>query len=144
MTYQVTRYPVHRTNTLFNDFDSLLHSVWGKAAPPTNDLPSVDIAEENERYIIEMDLPGYTEKGVDISVENGVLSISSAETEQEKSNEKKYVLRERGARRFSRSFVLPKDASIESIEGSMKNGVLTVTVPKREEAKPRNIEVQAD
>jgi HSP20 family protein len=158
MTYQVTRYPVHRTNTLFNDFDNLLHSVWGKSAAPRNELPSVDIVEEQERYLIEVDLPGYSEKEVDISVENGVLSISSAETGEEKSTDetghdqkkkeasesRNYVLRERKTRRFSRSFVLPTDASVESIEGSMKNGVLTVTIPKREEAKPRNIEVQSN
>ena len=157
MTYQVSRYPAHRTKTLFNDFDNLLHSVWGKSAAAGNELPSVDIVEEEERYFIEMDLPGYSEKGVNISVENGVLSISSAETEKERSADESshgeketessesrtYVLRERRARRFSRSFVLPKDASVDSIEGSMKNGVLTVTIPKREETKPRNIEVQS-
>lgn len=152
MTYQVSTYPTGRAHTLFNDFDHLIKSVWGENSTHSQRVPAVDIVEHENGYRIEMDLPGFSESEINLSVENGILSISSpapgdeavkADKNGEKSKER-YLLHERGRRSFSRSFALPKDASADQIEGAFKNGVLTVSVPRREETKPRSIEVRSE
>jgi HSP20 family protein len=129
---------------LFNDFDHIVHNIWNAQRRARRGIPAVDIAEETERYLIEIDLPGFSEEDVTISVENGMLTVASAQSDSDRGAERTYIVRERGARSFSRSFALPRDASHEGIEGVMRHGVLTVTIPKREEAKPRHIEVGSE
>ncbi|KAB7627346.1 Hsp20/alpha crystallin family protein [Alkalilimnicola sp. S0819] len=107
-------------------------------------VPPVDIREEEGRYLLCADLPGVEPKDIDISMENGVLSIQGSRYSEEKSEPApgfKRVERSRG--RFYRRFTLPDTADADRIAASSKNGVLEISIPKQEKLQPRRIEVQS-
>ena len=107
-------------------------------------LPAVDIRETESDYLMEVELPGLTEKDVEVKLDNNLLTISSALKEEKKEEKKNgFVLRERRAARFSRSFVLPETVDREKIGAEFKNGVLQLSFPKVPAAKPKTIEVKA-
>lgn len=106
--------------------------------------PRVDVRETEGAYILDMDLPGYSENDVALSLKDRVLTISSvaqAEKEETVKDEKKaeYLIRERRDSRFVRRFSLPRDIDSEKVEANFKNGVLTVTIPRQPEAQPKQI-----
>lgn len=103
--------------------------------------PAVDIAENEKEYRFVFEVPGMEQKSLSISVENQTLTISG-EKVSEKREEEGNLRLERWFGKFSRSFTLPETADAEKIGANLKNGVLTVTVPKREEATPRKVEVK--
>ena len=106
--------------------------------------PSVDIVENDDRYVLEAELTGLTEKDVDLKVEDNLLTISSKKTEEKKEEKRSYLLRERKDYQFTRSFVLPKDVDREHISASFKNGLLTLDLPKLPETKPRKIDIKTN
>lgn len=107
-------------------------------------LPAVDVRETESDYLMEVELPGLTEKDVEVKLDNTLLTISSALKEEKKEEKKNgFILRERRASRFSRSFVLPESVDREKIGAEFKNGVLHLTFPKVPAAKPKTIEVKA-
>jgi HSP20 family protein len=103
--------------------------------------PAVDVRETEDTYFLEMDLPGRTEKDLEVEVKDGVLTISSRTEEKKEENKNGYVLRERKQAAFCRSFRLPEGVDAAKIHGAFKDGVLEVSVPKAPEAKPRRIEI---
>ena len=105
--------------------------------------PAVEIVESDEEISLTAELPGLEEKDVKINVEDNLLSLSGERT-IEKNEDDRYVRSERWYGKFSRSFRLPETADLENINAKLANGVLTVTVPKKEEAKPRQIEVKVN
>lgn len=128
-------------------YDSLLNDVLGcNANLYANAVaaPRVDVLENKDGYEIQMELPGRCEKDVNIELDQDRLKISSVE-EKEKKAEKneKYLLKERNSLGFERSFSLPKNVNLESINANFKNGVLTVTMQKKEEELPRKILIGA-
>ncbi|ROR34566.1 Hsp20/alpha crystallin family protein [Inmirania thermothiophila] len=106
-------------------------------------IPAVDIKEEDQRYVIHADVPGVDPKDIEVTMENGILTIrGKRELEREEEREGfKRVERARGT--FYRRFSLPDTADAEKIAASMKNGVLEVVIPKKEQVQPRRITVQA-
>jgi HSP20 family protein len=105
--------------------------------------PAVDVREEEGRYILEADLPGMTEKDVDLHIENNVLTLKSAkEEEEEKQDREGYLVRERRSTSFTRSFPLPKGVDADKIDATFSNGVLTVTMPKAEGQAGRKIQIK--
>ena len=111
-------------------------------------VPSVDVRETAEAYVMDMDLPGRSEKDVEISLKDRVLSISSleeAKTEEKKKTDDgcEYLIRERRSSSFSRRFTLPDDIAAEKVEANFKNGVLTITIPRRPEAQARQILIKS-
>ena len=108
-----------------------------------NALPAVDIRETESEYGMEVELPGLTEKDVEVKLDNNLLTISSGKEEKKEEKKNGYILRERRAARFSRSFVLPETVDREKIGAEFKNGVLQLTFPKVPAAKPKTIEVKA-
>lgn len=105
-------------------------------------MPAVDIREGNDSLELAVELPGIDPKDVQISVENNILSISG-ERSFEQASEGETVHRvERAYGSFERTFRLPPSYRGEDIVAKASNGVLTLTVPKREEAKPRSIKVE--
>ena len=133
-----------RTRGLVSNFDALLNNFFDDGAETRSKLPAVDVREDEEQFILEAELPGFSEKDVDINVENNMLTISS-QTEQTKEEKKEgYVLRERRNSSFSRSFMLPRNVEAGKIKASMSNGILHLSIPKSEQAKARKIEIKAD
>jgi len=143
---------------VLSDFDRYFGSFFGDSVTPAkmiNYLPEVDIQETDNAYVLDMDLPGFDEKNIEVNVDGTSLTISSrqeSESEFDKSDEKKndastYILRERRFwskdRSFSRSFKLPENADSEAVSASFKNGTLNLQIKKRTEAQKRTIQINA-
>jgi HSP20 family protein len=103
--------------------------------------PAVDIYETENELVVKADLPDVSEKDLDVRVENNMLSIRGERKFEEKVEEENYLRVERTYGAFSRSFSLPSTISTEAIKADYKNGVLTVTLPKRAESKPKQVKV---
>jgi len=105
--------------------------------------PSVDIEEEEDKYLIKADLPGVDKKDIDVKLENGVLSIrGEKQTEKETGKGSKRHRTERFHGTFARSFTLPDAVKADKVDASYKDGVLSLTIPKAEEAKPKSIDIK--
>ncbi len=105
--------------------------------------PSVDVSETENEIIFTAEFPGFEKDEIDISVNEGRLIISG-ERQFTEEKETKHHRVERWYGKFCRSFLLPKSADAGKISANLKNGVLTVTMPKKEEAKPRQITVSVN
>ena len=102
----------------------------------------VDIRENGDQLVVEAELPGFTKDQVDITLENQTLTIAAERRfEPKENNDGGYLLNERRYSRFLRSFTLPPTVDEKSVQAKLENGVLTVTLNKREETKPRKISV---
>ena len=105
--------------------------------------PSVDIEEEDDKYLIKADLPGVDKKDIEVKLENGVLSIrgeKQTETETGKGTKRHRTERFHGS--FARSFTLPDAVKADKVDANYKDGVLSLTIPKAEEAKPKSIDIK--
>jgi HSP20 family protein len=103
--------------------------------------PSVDIYETENELVLKADLPDVEEKEIDIRVENNMLTVRGERKFQKEVKEDSYLRLERIYGSFSRSFGLPNTVNTEAIQAEYKNGVLTVTMPKRAESKPKQVKV---
>ena len=102
----------------------------------------VDIREDQDHIYVEAELPGFKKEDIDITLENQTLTISAERREQSKEEKKgELLLNERRYSRFLRSFILPPTVNEKSVNAKLADGVLTVTLNKREETKPRKIQV---
>ena len=110
-----------------------------RAAYESTFSPSFDVEELKEAYLLKGDLPGLTEADVDVTVMGNALTISGKrEAEQEREGLRYYAI-ERGYGGFSRTFSLPDGANLDDLSANLKNGVLTLHIPKRPEVQPRKI-----
>jgi HSP20 family protein len=98
-------------------------------------LPSINVAEDEDAYHVEAELPGLQEKDVDVSLANDTLTISGERKQESEEKAKKYVRRESVYGSFQRQISLPSEIESDKIEASFKNGVLSVTLPKSKRAK---------
>ena len=98
-----------------------------------NNLMKTDIKEKKDKYILDIDLPGYEKGNIDISLNNGYLEISAKMSEEKNDEEEKYVRRERYVGECSRSFYLGDDIKEEDIAAEFKDGILKITIPKKDE-----------
>ncbi len=128
--------------TIRNEFDRLLERTEG-ADLTSAWSPVVDIREEKDALVLNAELPGLKSEDVSASVESGVLTISGEKkrvTEEGDENASYHVV-ERSYGRFERSFRLPQSVDSAKVQAAFENGVLTVTLPKAEEAKPRRLDI---
>ena len=124
-------------NRLFSDsFDRT-----GEEGSLTAWAPAVDIYETEHELVVKADLPDIDPKDLDIRVENNILTIRGERKFEKQVNEDKYLRVERSYGSFARSFTLANTVNAEAIKADYQNGVLTLTIPKREEAKPKQIKV---
>jgi HSP20 family protein len=106
-------------------------------------MPPVDIFEdEHQRVVIRAELPGMKREDIQVTVENGTLTISGERQAAQEIRHDRFHRLERSYGRFSRSFTLPATLDASRAEASCQDGVLTVAVPSREEAKPKQIKVE--
>jgi HSP20 family protein len=98
----------------------------------TKRVPSVNVSENEKEFLIEMAAPGLQKSDFKVEIDNGVLTISSEKEEEKNEEQKNYKRREYSYSSFSRSFVLPENTNPEQISAKYENGVLNVTVPKKE------------
>jgi HSP20 family protein len=124
-------------NRFFND--TFEHA--GQESNLTAWAPAVDIYENEQELVVKADLPDVDPKDLDIRVENNILSIRGERKFAKKVNEDNYLRVERAYGSFSRSFSLANTVNADGIKADYQNGVLTLNIPKREEAKPKQIKV---
>jgi HSP20 family protein len=125
-------------NRLFNDAFERTNT---QESNLTAWAPAVDIHENEHELVVKADLPGVEAKDLDIRVENNILSIRGERRFEKEVNEDNYLRVERAYGSFSRSFSLANTVNPDGIKADYQNGVLTLNVPKREEAKPKQIKV---
>jgi HSP20 family protein len=106
-------------------------------------VPQFDVRETPDAYIFQADVPGIQEKDLDISLTGNRLTISGKRDVENRQQNENYHLYERSYGTFSRSFTLPDTADMSRANADMKDGVLTITLPKRAEAQPRKLTVGA-
>ncbi|MCI1208753.1 MAG: Hsp20/alpha crystallin family protein [Treponema sp.] len=114
----------------------------------TTSVPEVDVKEDKDAYTMKMDLPGRSEKDIQLELDHNVLTISSRheEKKEEKSpdtDKSSWLIRERSSSEFSRSFTLPDDVKAEKVSADFKNGVLSVRIPREAPVEPRRIAIEA-
>ena len=107
--------------------------------PATAFAPAFEVKETTDSFVLRADLPGVAEADLDIAVHNNVLTVSGSRAAEERKEGESYALYERQFGSFSRSFSLPDMADGEKTEAKLDNGVLTLTIAKKVEAKPRKI-----
>ena len=103
--------------------------------------PAMNVYEEGDTLVVEAQLPGMKPDDLDINVEQGVLSISGQTTSEEERKERNYLVREHRTGRFNRSMRLPATYDPDACKASFEDGILRLTFPKSEAAKPRRIQV---
>jgi HSP20 family protein len=105
--------------------------------------PAVDIAEQENAYLVTAEVPGVKPEDLEVTLEDGLLTIQGERRTEEESNDRQYHRVERRFGSFRRSITLPSQVDANRIEASYADGVLQVTVPKAESAKPKKIEVRS-
>ena len=134
--------PHHDLWRAAREFDSLFTDPWrSENGKHSSFAPAVDVTEEEERFVLSADLPGIDEKDVEVTVHEGVLVLSGKREQSAEKQAEGGHYRERRYGSFCRQFRLGSKVDAEKIEASYKNGVLTVSIPKKEEPKPRQIPV---
>lgn len=127
----------------FDKFDRFIERFFEDTTEEVK-LPAVDIKEDKDKYLMEVELPGFTEKDVELKVENNVLTLSSKKEESKEESKKGYIRKERRSYSFTRSFSLPENTDVNKIKASFKNGILNIEIPKEPESQPKYIEVKSE
>ena len=118
----------------------------GAAQGMTVWAPAVDVRETNDELQVTAELPGLAPQDVNVTVENGVLTISGEKKQEvrEGTEDSNYYLYERRYGRFERSFSLPRTVNADQVKARFDNGVLTIALPKAEAAKPRKVQIESN
>ena len=103
--------------------------------------PAFEVKETSDSFVLKADVPGVDEKDLDVAVHNGVLTVSGSRSAEERKEGESYAIYERQFGSFSRSFALPEMADGDRVEAKLVNGVLSLTIAKKAEAKPRKIAI---
>src|SRR4051794_22499650 len=126
---------LHRLfNTLFEDRNSVAQQRW---------IPAMDLVEAEDHFVLKADLPGLAEEDVNLEVRDNALTISGERKAEHEQRERGWYRVERSFGGFSRSLSLPDGIDADSITASFDRGVLSVTIPKPEQRKPRRIAIGA-
>ena len=136
--------PFYHPMSHMDEFDALAREMWKSWEPLTfhpSFMSSLDIYEENDELVVKADLPGLKNEDINISLEEGVLTVKAEREDEEVSEDATHYLRERRFGKYSRSMKLPFQVDGENISATMERGVLHIRLPKAEEAKPKHIEV---
>ena len=149
----IVRYePWHVVNRLHQTLDQVfnnqfsndaLSSPEASSSPSVSWVPRVDIHEEKDRFVVLADVPGVDPKDIDITAENGVLTVRGERRSEKRETENGYERVERVSGAFLRRFTLPEGANTESIKAKQTNGVLEVTIPKTPAIQPRRISIDS-
>ena len=145
---------ITRWNDPFRELDSFrtqMNRLFGEAFPAIRTgeeapglaawAPPVDISETPDQLVFHVELPGFTQEDLKLRAENGVLTLEGERKFEKESEKKAYHRVERAYGRFVRAFSLPVNVDPEKIHATLVDGVLTVELPKREEAKPKSIPI---
>ena len=136
--------PLRGAATLQEQINRIFEDLMGRTGEESNLTPwapAVDIYETEHELVLKADLPDVNPQDLDIRVENNILTIRGERKFENKVKEDNYLRVERAYGSFSRSFSLANSVNSDAIKADYQNGVLTLSIPKREEAKPKQIKV---
>lgn len=134
--------PFADLNSLHDQLNTVFNQAYGQPAHNWQLTPVTDIySDDNSHLTIEVHLPNFREKEVDVQIHKGVLEIRAEHHEKEEDKKRKYMVRESSST-FYRSLALPERADEKAIKASFKNGLLKVTVPFKELPKPTKIAIE--
>jgi HSP20 family protein len=133
-------------------FDSLFDDIIQKTMPSftdefgvnffgSNSYPKVDVIDYDDRITIEAEIPGLSKKEVSVDLEENILTISGAKQSKDESLEIKYIRKELKRSSFKRSFKLGENINQKNVNADFNNGVLLITLPKKEPEKPKKIKI---
>ncbi len=127
------------------EVEQILSRGFGASEPPAIDrtalTPAVDIHEENDRFVVRADMPGVAAKDIDVSAEDGTLTIRGTRSTQDRVSDQAFEHVERAAGTFLRRFTLPEAAQAEAIKARYADGVLEIAIPKHPRVEPKRITV---
>lgn len=126
----------------FRDFDELFNDL--QPAGKGDVVPAADIRENEKNVELRLDMPGVAPEKIDVKLEGNHLTITAERNAETTTEEKGWIRRERSTGRFVRSFTLADTLDGSAPEASYRHGVLTVTIPKREETQPRSLKVKVE
>ncbi len=129
--------------SLFSRLRRELDETFDTVAHQASWVPAVDIHEEARQFVVRADLPGVNPKDIEITADNGVLSLRGSRDFEQKSDDGHYSRIERVSGKFVRTFSLPENVQTDAIKAQFKDGVLELTIPKIAKPEPRRIEVKA-
>jgi HSP20 family protein len=127
-----------RLSSLQDELERLFES------PSTGWAPALDVYEDKDNFVVNTELPGLNREDIEVTLQDGVLVISGERKTGENRDEGEIRRQERFYGKFQRALTLPAPVAADKVKAQYKDGVLTVTVPKAEEAKPRKIDVSVN
>ena len=135
-------------DVLHREFDGMLHRLVNGETNGGRNVArwapyAVDVREDADHFYVDAELPGFRKEEIDITMENGVLSLRGRRSHEKTTDEKGFRRIERSSGEFFRRFTLPDVADSEQISAQTNNGVLTVRIAKRAEVQPKKIEIKA-
>jgi HSP20 family protein len=125
-----SRFGIAHKETLDKEYDN---AVW---------MPLTDISEDKDKFYLKADLPGIKKEDVKISYADGTISISGERSQEKETKDKKFHRIERSYGKYYRSFNIPTEIKDDKINAEFKNGQLTITIPKADEVKPKEIDIK--
>ena len=146
MTHLTIRRPMRNLFNLHNQMERVFSDLFASHEDETDMertswMPTVDISETENGFEIRAELPGVSEKDVNVSVTDNLLTIKGEKHQQEETDGKNYHRVERRYGSFQRNFTLPRHIETDAIKAEFKDGVLTLSIPKPEAAKPTEIPI---
>jgi HSP20 family protein len=134
-----------RLSSLRDELDRLFESPWAELSRNSQLLsgwtPALDVCEDKENFIVKAELPGMKKEDIEVSLHDGSLSISGERKSESKHEDAEVYRAERFFGRFQRTVTLPASVAADKVKAQYRDGVLTVSLPKTEEAKPKQIDV---
>lgn len=138
--------PIEQMTSLRDEINRLFEAPFGdllRASEFSNGwAPALDLREDKDNLVAVLEVPGMKKEDIEVSVHEGVLSLSGERKRESESDEAGVHRSERTYGRFQRTLTLPKPVKVTDIKAAYKDGILTVTMPKTEEAKPKQISVE--
>jgi len=107
-----------------------------------NMSPALDVVENENEFVVNCELPGMTEKDIDVSLASNVLTLKGNKSDEREVKNGKYYRKESQSGSFQRTLPLPSQVDADNIKAEMHDGILTISIPKTEEAKPKQISVE--
>jgi HSP20 family protein len=133
--------PAREFEAMSREMDRMVNEALAPAKRGNFFTPAFDLSETQQEYVVEAELPGVKAEDVKLTLDNGVLTISGEARQERRTEEQSYHRIERSYGSFRRSLSLPRTVKADAISAELKDGVLTVRIPKAEEAQPRQIPV---
>ena len=131
---QLTRMFHEFDSSLFDHLEGLRDGLW---------TPAVDVKEDDAAYSVHLEVPGVSQRDIDLQLQDNVLTVRGRKEQKQESGEGRYRRVERSYGTFARSLALPRAVDENAVTANLENGVLEVRLPKREEARPCQINVGA-